>query len=145
MRLLISLLLIPFVVAACKDNASPDPGDPLPNAKAGMEALYKGDFNAMNTYFCKEIILSLRGSVAEEQAEAGGHIDLSQTTFEDLGEVKDNLIYVRISGEYAIWRGESAVVRNTQTTGAILLLMEAREGVWQICNIESETPQTEGN
>lgn len=138
MRGWVLLLLFGILLTACEEKSEPDPGDPLPNAIAGMEAIYAGDFTAMNTYVCKEIIISLRGSVAEQQAQLGGRIDLSQTQFTVAQELKDDLLYIRVTGDYAIWTGQAAQVYSTNDVGAILLLMEARDGKWQICDIQSE-------
>ncbi|MBZ0309962.1 MAG: hypothetical protein K8I82_28120, partial [Anaerolineae bacterium] len=138
MRYLWILLLI---LVACSEKSEADKaGDPLPNAKAGMEALYSGDIPNIDKYICKEIILSLRAQVADDAAEQGGRIDLSQAKFEVAGEVKENLVYVRLTGEYAIWLGELVKVHNTDEEGAVLLLMEARDGTWQICDFQTDTP-----
>lgn len=141
------LMLVLTLVAACSGKSEADKaGDPLPNAKAGLEALYKGDLNGLNRYFCQEIILSLRAQIADEAAEKGGKVDLSQASFEVSGKLREDYLYVRMTGEYAIWLGDLVDVYDTTASGPILLLMEARDGVWQICDIQTETTSTpEGN
>ncbi len=140
MRPLWILLLVMILAACSKDSEADKAGDPLPNAKAGMEAVYGGDIPNINKYVCKEIILSLRAQVADDAAELGGKIDLSQATFEVVDEPKENLVYVRLTGEFAIWLGELVEVHNTDEEGAVLLLMEARDGNWQICDFQADTP-----
>lgn len=135
------ILLLVILLAACSETSEADKaGDPVPNARAGMEAIYSGDIPGINKYVCKEIILSLRAQISDDAAEQNGRIDLSQAKLERVGEPKENLVYVRLSGEFAIWAGELVEVHNTEEEGAILLLMEAREGNWQICDIQADTP-----
>lgn len=140
LRWLVFLATI-IVLTACGSEPEPNPGDPLPNARNGLLAFYSGDVDGINTYFCEEILLSIRRNAPTPERE--GRIDLSLATLEVVSSPSDNRRDILLTGEYAIWLDGQAEIRNTDELGAVVIGMVVEDGNWKICFLGSQSPEEE--
>lgn len=140
------LLLALLLLAACSDDPIPtDPGDPVPNARAGMIAMYSGDLAGVNRYFCDEIKASIN-EIATTAAAGQGNIEFGNAKLLAAPEkISVNWTYVRLSGRYSIWLNGLQEVHDTEVSGEPYILMKIEDDAWKICDFQSSaTPEPQG-
>lgn len=119
------------LLVACGEDPAPNAGDPLPNVRAGMLALYSGDLEGVDLYFTDEIVLWARG-FANNAALGNGRIDLEKASFAIFTKQTDDLWTVAMEGEYAIWLYEQEEKHNTVEEGTVYIGIKIEDGIWKI-------------
>lgn len=126
-------------LTACGKEPEPNPGDPIPNVREGLIALYSGDLAGVDMYFCDEIVLDAR-RIANQAALGKGRIEFRESKLEIASKQAKQNWTVKLTGEYAIWLYGQADVRNTEAQGAVYIGVKVEDGIWKICAFGSESP-----
>ncbi|MFP4321119.1 MAG: hypothetical protein ACLFTK_01555 [Anaerolineales bacterium] len=126
------VLLLTLGLAACDSDESPDFGDPLPNVRAGLEAMYSGDLAGVDRYFCDEIVLSVR-EMANDFALQNGEIIFHDVDFEVIARQGAENWTVEMTGVYSIVMNGRIDRRNTDEVGRVLIGVQAEDDIWKIC------------
>ncbi len=125
-------LLLALWLAACGDEPAPDVGDPIPNVREGLIALYSGDLGGVDRYFCDQIVLSARRQ-ANDAARSDGSIDLEDVSFEVVARQAEQNWTVAMRGLYTVSAFGVVEQRNTATMGEVLIGVEVEDDMWKIC------------
>jgi len=121
-----------FLLSACGDEPPPSAGDPIESARRGLSALYSGDLNGVDTYFCDELVLDAR-RIANQAALAGGRIDFGTTQFEVVARQSEQNWTLSMVGEYSIWSYNFENRKRATADNPVLIGMQVEDALWKIC------------
>jgi hypothetical protein len=121
-----------FLLAACGDEPPPSAGDPIESARRGLSALYSGDLNGVDTYFCDELVLDAR-RIANQAALANGRIDFGTAKFEIIARQSEQNWTLSMVGEYSIWSYDFENRKSATADNPVLIGMQVEDALWKIC------------
>lgn len=133
------------LLAACGGGEDPvtsaEAGDPIPNVRSGMEAMYSGDLTGVDRFFTDAIVLSIK-TKANQAASGQGGIDLSQVTFTVINKQSDDMWTIRMEGQYSVWLSGQQEWRDTAVIGALLVGVKIEDGIWKINGFDEVPPES---